>query len=140
MKNSTWKTGLAIGIIILFLGTGVLPITASGDVWSNAQINGKICGLDQNDVSWFFPFPGFFGLKKIAFNFNFNSSVGNGQINITPRGQPMISYHFPEDFHQLYILLFVAPFGLGRLSFQYDPSDEDYDLDIFGRGYEVEIG
>ena len=139
MQNNTWKNGVAIGIIILFLGAGVLPITASGDVWSNAQINGKIFGLDQNDVSWFNPFPGFFRLRKMAFLFNFNSSVGNGQINITPRGQPMISYHFPEDFHQLSILFFVTPFELGRLSFQYDPSDEDYVLDIFGRGSEIEI-
>jgi hypothetical protein len=82
----------------------------------------------------------FIDLKRIVLVFNLYASEGDGYIRITPPGQPMQYYNFPEDFNQLYFLFFRNTF-LGYCVFwPVGGGHPDWELEIRGMGTLIGIG
>lgn len=134
MKKNNYKKTIVIGIIILFIGISIVPSAvesipsieesipstvenipsslenssnnSEGSIWIKAFIHCNIWYLESETVTWNFAFPMFSVNKRFVFGFFFSGSQGQGTIEITPVGQPMQRYDFPEDFHRLEILFF----------------------------------
>jgi len=127
---------LAVGIILLFVGTSFLSSSAMGKTWFYAHVNCDIDGVSPDVVTWDYASPQYSYMKWLVINLDFNTTKGNGSIIVKPIARPAVYYDFPEDFTSLKILfiynylggIFIRP-GVG----------DDYDFMCRGYGWLVEV-
>ena len=140
MKKKILKKAIAYEMILLFIGLSIIPISASGEEWRYAHIDGSISDLGPDDITWGFAVPFFKPNKIYVFNLIFNAFEGEGYIDITPLGKTSKRYYFPEDFTYLGAMVIFAP-GLHFIRYGLDLEGEKYILSIDGYGIGgVEIG
>ena len=127
---------LAVGIILLFVGTSFLSSSAMGKTWFYAHVDCIVSGVSSDAVKWDYASPQNSYMKWFVINLDFNSTKGNGSITVKPIGQPALQYDFPEDFNSLKIKyiynylggIMIRP-GVGA----------DYDFMCRGHGFLIEV-
>lgn len=130
------KKALSMGIIFLFIGLSIIPITAIGMTWFYAHVDCDIDGVSSDAVTWDYASPLNSFIKWKVINLHFNFSKGNGSIIVKPIARPAIHYDFPEDFISLRIL-FIYNY-LGGILFIPGVGD-DYNFKCLGHGLLVEV-
>lgn len=136
MNNKLFRNVLLVGIIFLFVGLSVIPITVGGKSWFYAHVDCVVRGVSSDAVIWEYASPQNSYMKWFVINLDFNSTKGNGSIIVKPIGQPAIHYDFLKDFNSLKIRfiynylggIFIRP-GVGT----------DYDFMCRGHGFLVEV-
>jgi len=106
----------------MFVGIGIIPITARSETWTVAKISADIYDLPASAVEMINGFPQSSDHKFFVYGLAFYSTQGHGTITITPIGQSPITYNFPEDFHSIQI-----PYGQSiNRRIVFTPGDSGY--------------